>query len=73
MDADKQVKRKPEKTEYMIIGHPRRTIKLKSQNQIKRVAKTTSLGVMVDKGLNWDDQFSKMKGKISGGIKSLKN
>ena len=31
-----------------------------------------SLGVMVDEGLNWDDQVSKVKGKISGGLKSLK-
>ena len=68
------------KTEYMIIGHPRRTNKVEiseplnlNDSEIKRVAKTKSLGVMVDEGLNWDDQFSKVKGKISGGVKSLKN
>ena len=25
----------------------------------------------MDEGLNWDDQFSKVKGKINGGLKSL--
>ena len=79
MDADKQAKCQPEKSEYMVIGHPRWTSKVKvseplnlNDSEIKRVAKTKSLGVMVDEGLNWDDQFSKVKGKISGGLKSLK-
>ena len=69
----------PKKTEYMIIGHPRRTNKVEiseplnlNDSEIKRVAKTKSLGVMVDEGLNWDDQFRKVKGKISGGLKSMK-
>ena len=69
----------PKKIEYMIIGHPRRTNKVEisepvnlNDSEIKRVAKTKSLGVMVDEGLNWDDQFSKVKGRISGGLKSLK-
>ena len=71
----------PKKTDYMIfIGYPRRTNKVEiseplnlNDSEIKRVAKTKSLGVMVDEGLNWEDQFSKVKGKISGGLKSLKN
>ena len=61
----------PQKIEYMIIGHPRRTNKVEiseplnlDDSEINRVAKTKSLGVMVDEGLNWDDQFSKVKGKI---------
>ena len=69
----------PEKTEYMIIGHPRRTNKVEilqplhlNDSEIKRVTKTKSLGVMVDEGLNWEDQFNKAKGKINGGLKSLK-
>ena len=79
MDADRQAKRKPEKTEYMIIAHPRRTNKVEiseplnlNDSEIKRVAKTKSLGMMVDEGLNWDDQFSKVKGRISSGLKSLR-
>ena len=69
----------PKKTEYIIIGHPRRTNKVEiseplnlNDSEIKRVAKTKSLGVMVDERLNWDDQFDKVKGKINGGLKSLK-
>ena len=63
----------------MIIGHPRRTNKVeiseplnRNDSEIKRVTKAKALRVMVDEGLNWDDQFSKVKGKISGGLKSLK-
>ena len=70
----------PQKTDYMIIGHPRRTNKVEisqplhlNDSEIKRVTKTKSLGVMVDEGLNWDDQFNKVRGKINGGLKSLKN
>ena len=70
----------PKKTEYMIIGHPRRTNKVEiskplhlNDSEIKRVAKTKSLGVLVYEGLSWDDQFSKVKGKINGSLKSLKN
>ena len=69
----------PEKTEYMVIGHPRRINKVEiseplnlNDSEIKRVAKTRSLGVIVDEGLNWDDQFNKVKGKVSGGLKALK-
>ena len=63
----------------MIIGHPRRTNKVETSkplhlndSQKKRVGNTKSLGVMVDGGLNWDDQFSKVKEMINGGLKSLK-
>ena len=55
----------------MIIGHPQRTNKVKvtgllnlNDSKVKLVAQTKSLAVMVDEGLNRDDQFSKMKGKI---------
>ena len=50
----------PQKTEYMIIGHPRRTNKISSHEplmlngaEIKRVKETKSLGILVDEGLNW--------------------
>ena len=68
----------PQKTEYMVIGPPRRVNKIETSeplnlndSEIKRVAKTKSLGVIVDEGLNWDDQFNKIKGKVSGGLKSF--
>ena len=69
----------PKKTEYMIIGHPRRINDVEvseplnlNDSEIKRVAKTKSLGVVVDEGLNWDNQLSKVKGKMSGGLRSLR-
>ena len=54
----------PSKTEYLFIGHPRKTkavnipngLKL-NESEITRVSKTKSLGVMVDENLKWDEQF----------------
>ena len=55
----------PQKTEYMVICHPCRVNKVEISEplnlndlEIKRVAQTKSLGVVVDEGLNWDDQFN---------------
>ena len=69
----------PQKTEYMIIGHPRRTNKISSHEplmlngaEIKRVKETKSLGILVDEGLNWKEQYGNVKGKVSGGLWSLK-
>ena len=39
---------------------------------IKRVDKTKSLVVIVDEKLNWDEQFKRTKGKMSGGLAALK-
>ena len=68
-----------QKTEYMITGHPRRTNKILSNEplmlnsaEIKHVKETKSLGVTVDEGVNWNEQFRKVKGKVSGGLWSLK-
>ncbi len=69
----------PSKTEYLVIGHPRKTkavnipngLKL-NDSEIKRVSKTKSLGVMVDENLKWDEQFKTVKNKICGGLASLK-
>ena len=69
----------PKKTEYMIIGHPRRINKVEvnetlrlNDSEIKRVKKTKSLGVIVDEGLNWEEQFKTVRGKVRGGLTSLK-
>ena len=40
--------------------------------EIKHVKETKSLGVIVDEGLNWNEQYRKVKGKVSGGLWSLK-
>ena len=69
----------PQKSEYMIIGHPRRTNKVEihetlrlNGSDIRRMKKTKSLGVIVDEGLNWEEQFKTVKGKVHGGLASLK-
>ena len=69
----------PRKTEYIIIGHPRRINKIQvsellnlNNSEIKHVAKTKSLGAVVDERLKWEDQLSQVKGKVSGGLRSLK-
>ena len=67
----------------MIIGHPRRIIEVEvsevlnlNNSEIKRVAKTKSLGVVervvVDEALNCENQISKVKEKISRGLRSLR-
>ena len=33
---------------------------------------TKSLGVIVDEGLNWEERFKTVKGKVHGGLTSLK-
>lgn len=43
-----------------------------NDSEIKRIAKTKSLGVVIDERLNWHDQFSKVKGKTSGSLRLLK-
>ena len=69
----------PQKTESMSIGHPNRTNKIAEQeelklngSEIKRVRKTKSLGVIIDQGLNREEQFKAIKAKVRGGLDSLK-
>ena len=69
----------PQKTAFMVIGHPRKTkhpdlpesLKL-NNHRIKRVTKTKSLGLIVDEHLSWDDQFNLTKDKINSGIWAIK-
>ena len=69
----------PAKTEYMTIGHSRKVNTLNISNAlmlndsvIKRVTKTKSLGVTVDENLKRGEHFNTIKGKICGGLASLK-
>ena len=39
---------------------------------IKRVTKTKSLGVTVDENLELDEHYNTVKGKLCGGLASLK-
>ena len=69
----------PQKTEYMINGYRRRINKTSpyrpfalNGSDIKQGKETKSLSVIVDEGLNWRKQFIQVKGKVSGGLWSLK-
>ena len=69
----------PTKTEYMIIGHSRKLNHPNISNPLtingtdfKHVTKTKSLGVVVDESLSWYEQYKILKGKIYGGLSSLK-
>ena len=69
----------PQKTEFMVIGHRRRVNEIKelpsfklNDSEIKRVGKVKSLGVIVDEGLTWSDQFKSLTGKLATGLSSLK-
>ena len=39
---------------------------------IKRVMKTKSLGIVVDENLSWDEQDKILKGKVYGGLSSIR-
>ena len=69
----------PTKTEYMIIGQSRKVNMLNISNAltskdsvIKRIIKVKSLGGTIDENLKRDEQFNTVKGKICGGLASLK-
>ena len=69
----------PTKTEYMIIGQSRKVNMLNISNAltskdsvIKRIIKMKSLGGTIDENLKRDEQFNTVKGKICGGLASLK-
>ena len=69
----------PKKTEYMIIGHPRKINKIEvhepvrlNDSDLKRVMNTKSLGIIVDEGLNWERQYKTVHNKSRGGLQSLR-
>ena len=69
----------PEKTEFMVIDHPRRQSKLPELQpfyldniRIKQVHKTKYLGLTVDDKLSWNEQYKSVKGKVAGGLASLR-
>ena len=60
----------PQKTEFVIIGHPLSTRKPErpetlnlNGSEIKWVEKTKYLGIIIDENLNWDEQFKRVKVK----------
>ena len=69
----------PQKTEFMIMGHPFKTKHLDLPEvlklnycDVKRMEKAKSLGVKIDEKLNCEEQFRRTKRKISGGLAALK-
>ena len=55
----------------MVIGHQRRINEIDdlppfelNDSEIKRVEKTKSLGVIIDEGLKWMDQYKSLTGKL---------
>ena len=69
----------PKKTEFLVIGHQRRITEIDdlpplelNDSEIKRVEKTKSLGVIIDEGLKWKDQYKSLTGKLAGGLSSLR-
>ena len=69
----------PQKTEFMIIGHPLSTRKPKlpealelNGSEMKRVEKTKYLGIIIAENLDWDEQFKRIRSKVKTGLMSLK-
>ena len=63
----------------MTIGHPHRIKQLEISDalllngtEIKRVPKSKSLGIIIDEGLTWDEQFKAVRSKVCGGLSALK-
>ena len=70
----------PAKTEYVIIGHSRKSNTLNTSNPLtingtdmKRATTTKSLGTVVDVNLSLDEQYKTLKGKIYRELSSLKS
>ena len=76
----KKLSANPQKTEFTIIGHQRRINLIKylsslelNDCEIQRVEKLKSLGIIVDEGLTWTDQFKSFMGKLAAGLSFKKN
>ena len=57
----------------MVIGHQRRINEIEeflelNECEIKHVEKTKSLGIIIDEGLKWKDQYKSLTGKLAGGL-----
>ena len=67
--------RTPQKTEFVVNGHQHRINEIKNlpplkcnDSEIKCVGKVKSLGVIVDEGLKWKNQFKSLTRKLAGGL-----
>ena len=69
----------PKKPVLMTINYPRKQNTLlelsplyMNNTEIKQVHKTEYLGLTVDESLNWNEQYKCVKGKVVGGVASLR-
>ena len=69
----------PEKTEFIVIDHPRRQRKLPELQpfyldniRLKQFHKTKYLGLTIDDQLSWKVQYKSVRGKLAGGLASLR-
>ena len=67
------------KCECMFIGNDKQLGKISDisnlkmdKDEIKRVSKTTYLGLIIDGNLSWDQQYKIVKGKLKGGLISIR-
>ena len=67
------------KCEYMFIGNDKQLSKISDignlgmgNDEIKRVRKTKYLGLTIDESLSWSQQYNIVKGKLKGGLNSIK-
>ena len=63
----------------MFIGNDKQLSKISDignlemgNDEIKRVRKTKYLGLTIDESLSWSQQYKIVKGKLKGGLNSIK-
>ena len=67
------------KCEYLFIGNDKQLSKISDignlemgNDEIKRVRKTKYLGLTIDESLSWSQQYKIVKGKLKGGLNSIR-
>ena len=67
------------KCEYMFIGNDKQLCKISyidnleiDKEEIKRVSKTKYLGLTIDESPSWSRQYKIVKGKLKGGLISVR-
>ena len=75
----KKLSPNPQKTEFMIIGHPLKAEHpslpeslVRNNHNIRRVTQTNFLGLIVDENLSWEAQFNRTMYTVNSGSCSLK-
>ena len=68
----------PQKTEFMIIGHPFKTRRPElpetlelNDSDVTKVDKRKYLEIIIDENLVWDEKFKRIRNKTSAGLVSL--